>query len=318
MTPTPPPGTERPSTLKGPGWTHRDATHAQDVAAGLLWSRYGVASEVAPLRAVLLTWPGDNLAFTGEPRDWLMARRPDLERMREQAQGLAELYGSLGVEVRWIRPPHAAPPNLIFARDLFFMTPEGAILGRMAARQRAGEERHAQIALAAAGVPILACPTGHATFEGADALWVRPDRVLVGIGNRTNHAGFEVVARVLADQGVVATAVYLPDTVQHLLGAMNLYDEDHAVTLDATPSLRGALADLGIREVDFEPDDEIRVGRALNFVTIGPREVLMPAGAPRTRARLEVLGIRVHERPVGEYLRAEGGPGCLTGILARG
>lgn len=300
MTPTPPPGTERPSTLRGLGWAHRVATHAEEMAEGQLWAGFHVGSEVAPLQAVLLTWPSDGLAYEGDPRDWLMAARPDLERMREQAQALADFYLGLGVAVHWLRAADKAPPNLIFARDLFFMTPEGAILGRMAARQRAGEERYAQLALATAGVPILASPRGAATFEGADALWVRPDRVLVGIGNRTNRAGFDLVARVLAEQGVLALAVDLPGTVQHLLGAMNLYDADHAVTTDATPSLRGALMEAGIREVEFEPDEEVRLGRALNFVTLAPGEVLMPAGAPRTRARLEVLGVRVHERPVGE------------------
>lgn len=306
-----------PSTLMGPGWRPRTASHAEDIAGGEIWGTYGVGSPVAPLTAVLLTWPGDNLAFHGDPSDWLMDARPDLPRMREEAEGLADAYRSRGVEVRWIRAEGHAPPNLVFACDLMFMTPQGAVLARMAAQQRAGEERHAAAALAAAGIPILATPVGHATFEGADAMWLADDLVVVGLGRRTNEAGFRAVGRVLADQGVQCVGVDLPPTVQHLLGAVNLVDRDLAVAWDATPALRATLAEAGVRTLDFVDDDEVVHGRALNFVTLAPRSVLMPAGNPRTRRRLEAAGIEVTERAVSQYLRAAGGIGCLTGILGR-
>lgn len=306
-----------PSTLKGPGWRARALDHAAEVVSTDFWARYGVRSEVGRLRAVLLTWPGDELVFEGDPAAWLMGARPDLTVMRTEAAAIGVFYAAQGAAVHWIRPDRKAPPNLVFARDLFVMTPEGAVLGRMAAAQRAGEERFAARALSEAGVPILATPRGTATLEGADVLWVRPDTVLVGLGNRTNEEGFRTVARVLAEQGVRALGVTLPPTVQHLLGSINLLDRDLCVALDATPSIRGALADLGVRTLDFVDTAEVVRARALNFVTLGPRELVMPAGAPGVRARLEAEGVRCHELDVGQYLRAEGGLGCLTGILAR-
>ena len=175
----------------------------------------------------------------------------------------------------------------------------GAV-ARMAAEQRAGEERYAAAALAEAGIPILATPTCCATFEGADAMWLADDLVMVGIGRRTNEAGFRTLGRVLADQGVRC-----------------LVDRDLAVAWGATPALRAALAEAGVRTLEFVDDDEVVVGRALNFVTLAPREVLMPAGNPRTRARLEGEGIRVTERPVSQYLRAAGAIGCMTGVIGR-
>lgn len=306
-----------PSTLKGPGWRGRDDAHVDDVRLGEVWAPYRVNSEVARLKAVLLTWPSDELSFTGAPNDWLMAERPDLAAMRREAGAIAAFYESIGAAVHWIRARTAAPPNLVFARDLVFMTPEGAVLARMAARQRAGEERLAAIALAEAGVPILATPRGNATLEGADVMWARPDLVLVGLGNRTNEAGFATVGRVLADQGVRCIGVALPASVQHLLGSINLLDHDLAVAYDATPSMREALAEAGIRTLDFVDVPEVTVARALNFVTVAPREIVMPANAPLTRTRLEAAGVRCHELVVDQYLRAEGALGCLTGVLAR-
>ncbi len=306
-----------PSTLKGPGWKSRLAEHAEEVTRGAGWAPYAVNSEVGRLKAVLLTWPGDELAFDGPAADALMAAKPDLVAMRAEATEVAAFYTAFGVSVHWIRPVSAAPPNLIFARDLVFMTPEGAVLARMASQQRAGEERHAALALAQAGVPILATPRGAATFEGADVLWVRPDLVFVGLGNRTNEAGFVTIGRVLADQGVRAMGVQLAPTVQHLLGSMNLVDRDLAVTYDATPSLRAALSEAGVRTLDFVDVPEVTQARSLNFVTVAPREIVMPAGSPRTRARLEEAGVRCHELRVDQYLRAEGALGCLTSVLSR-
>lgn len=306
-----------PSTLKGPGWSGRDEPHADEVRRGTIWAPYRVNSEVGRLKAVLLTWPGDELAFTGAPTDWLMADRPDLAAMRREAEAVAAFYTAIGAAVHWIRPRGAAPPNLVFARDLVFMTPEGAVLARMAARQRAGEERLAALALAEAGVPILATPRGNALVEGADVMWVRPDLVFVGLGNRTNEAGFATIGRVLADQGVRTVGVQLPPSVQHLLGSINLLDHDLAVAYDATPSMRAALAEAGIRTLDFVDVPEVTLARALNFVAVAPREIVMPANAPRTRARLEAAGVRCHELVVDQYLRAEGALGCLTGVLSR-
>jgi N-dimethylarginine dimethylaminohydrolase len=55
----------------------------------------------------------------------------------------------------------------------------------------------------------------------------------------------------------------------------------------------------------------------MNFVTLRPRRVLMPAGCQGVRARLEAEGIATIEVEIGEYLKAAGGVGCLTGVLRR-
>lgn len=338
MTPIRTPGTDTPrsspaeagvvpSTLMGEGWRPRSASHAEEM--GSVWGDFGLNSEVAPLTAVLLTGPGDELAYSESPAEQLMYSRPDLEKMREEAVGVAAVYSSRGVTVHWLRPRlgtrpdglGGASPNLVFARDLVFMTPEGAVLARMASEQRAGEERCAATVLAALGIPILATPTGRATFEGPDALWIRHDLVLVGVGRRTNDAGYDLVRRVLADQGVRCAAVPMSPGVQHLLGMVNLIDSDLAAMRCPTARLRRRLNEVGVKMLDLSADpalaDELALGRSHNFVTLAPRVVLMPAGNPRTRAVLEAEGVEVIEREVSQYLCAAGGIGCLTGVLGR-
>lgn len=316
MRATPRPGTDSPATLQGAGWRPRARPHADEL--GTVWGRVGVRREWDRLRRVVLTSVVPELSRDGSPNDWLMAEFPDLHRLSEERSTIAAFYVASGVDVVELDPRPTAPPNVLFARDLFFATPEGVVLARMAAEQRAGEERLAARALATAGVPILATPTGSATFEGADALWAAPDLVLIGVGRRTNEAGYGLVRAVLAAQGVDVVAVPLPDHVQHLLGALNFVDADLAVTLGLDTVTARMLHLRGVRTLDFVRDDETTRCRALNFVTLGPREVVMPAGAPRTRARLEAEGVRVHTLAVDAYLGAEGGLGCLTGILERG
>lgn len=307
----------------GDGWRARTTTHAEEL--GTTWADLRVGSETARLTDVLLTWPGERLAFEGAPGAWLMHARPDLARMREEATGLADAYTADGVRVHWLQPRGADDgadggpdplPNLVFARDLLFMTPEGAVLARMAAQQRAGEERAAAMALAALGVPILATPRGNATFEGADALWIRPGLVAVGTGRRTNAEGFALLQRVLAEQGVACVDVPLSPHVQHLLGSLNLVRDDLAVAREPGPGLLRLLDQHGIEALALDPA-EVAASRANNFVTLSPGAVLMPGGCPRSRAILEARGVRVVERPVTQYLCAAGGIGCATGILGR-
>jgi len=286
------------------------------VAQGL-WGRFGGACEVAPLREVLLTWPGEELRYVEEPAAWLMDGRPDLARLQAQAEAVAAAFEAEGVRVHWLRPRRRPPPNLIFARDLFFMTPEGAVLARMAAGQRAGEEAFAAEALAGLHVPILATPTGTATFEGADALWLDAAHVLVGTGRRTNAAGLALLRGVLGEQGVQVVQVEVPATSQHLLGALVFVAPGRALTLRPTPSITAALAAHGVEVLAVPVSEEVLRRRAVNLVCLGPDRVLMPAGCPQTRAWLEAQGLDCREVEVGEYVLAAGALGCLTGILRR-
>lgn len=319
-TPTPGPDLDQSATHGGPGWRPRTASHADEIAAGSPWSPYAVRSEVAPLRAVLLAEPGEELAFEEPPDTHLMLERVDVETIRAQAEGIAEVYRREGVEVHTYRADRLPPPNLIFMRDLFFMTPEGALLARPAAIQRAGEERFAAEALTRAGVPILRSLRGRSTFEGADALWLDEGTVMVGVGLRTNDEAFVELKELLTTLGVTARAVPMPPGVQHLLGVVNLIDGDLAALHGgrAPSRLKVFLASHGVETLTIPPGEELDQGRGMNFVTLAPRRVLMPAGCPGIRAQLEGAGVQVVEAEVGEYLKAAGGPGCLTGILSRG
>jgi N-dimethylarginine dimethylaminohydrolase len=307
-----------PATFGGSGWRPRDATHRQDVAAGLMWSRCGVESEFATLKRVSLCWPSQAFPVADDPNDSLFLEWPDHDILLRQASAVGAFYEARGIIVNWIEAVREAP-NFIFQRDLYFMTPEGAIIARPGSAQRACEARAIAAALSGLRVPIIAMPIGSAILEGADALWLDRHTVLLGIGCRTNQAGAHFLARVLHDLGVDLIPIPLPVGVQHLLGVVNFIDRDLALARSGMvpDTLAAILQTAGINIIACGPGPEVSRRFGMNCVSLGPRHIVMPSGCTMLRNRLVGCGVRVEELDVGEYCKAAGGLGCLTGILHR-
>ncbi len=311
-----------PSTLAaaygGPGWSPRSTTMREEM--GNLWGDWGTASEWAPLRAVLLHRPGPEMSrIPDDPNAVQMLASVDFDLVRREHDALAEAYRSAGVTVHYLEPATAPPPNTIFMRDLFFMTPEGAVLARPASTVRAGEEVYVARRLADLGVPILRSVRGAGTFEGADALWLDENTLLLTTGLRTNDQGAAQVQALLKEMGVEVVRVDLPYGTMHLLGTVNFADRDLAVAGPGRVPHKviKLLRARGLEVLWLPNDQETMPGMALNFVALGPRRVLMPAGCPQTRAMYQAAGIECVEVEIGELCKAAGGMGCLTGILSR-
>lgn len=308
-----------PATYGGSGWQPRPTSLRKEVAAGKIWHSCGYNSEWGVLKEVLLSWPGEELLYDEQPNHHLMLAQPDLATIRRQASELAAFYKSQGILVHFARPSSPPPPNFLFLRDLFWATEEGVVLGRPAAAQRAGEERFAAEALAQVGVPIVLYPRGQATFEGADALWLNSRTLLVGTGVRTNNAAVTQLTGLVNGLGAEIISVPLPTGVQHLLGVVNFVAADLAVLNGgkASANLQKILVGAGVETIVLPPDRELTVKLGMNFVTLGPRRIVMPGGCPGIKKRLQQAGIECAEIEVGEYLKAAGGLACLTGILKR-
>jgi arginine deiminase len=305
------------SAYGGDGWRPRQGALSDEI--GGLWGACGMASEWAPLRAVLLHRPGDELAASEDFNAVNMLEPLDLGRAQDQHDGMARAYRDAGVKVVYAEPDGAPTPNQMFMADLFFMTPEGAILARPASAVRAGEERVAARRLADMGVPIVRSVSGRGTFEGADAMWLDEGTVILGRGLRTNDAGAAQVGVALREMGVEVVQVDMPYGTMHLMGMLRIVDRDLAIGWPTRLAVRAveALRARGYR-VEFLPDvRESRDSHAFNFVTLGPRTILMPGGNPQTQRFYEELGVRCVTVPVDELSKAAGAIGCLTGIVER-
>ena len=284
---------------------------------GTLWQG-GLDSEWRPLKTVLPRRPGTEIVVDDvDAAQQLEAL--DLVRAQVEHDALAEAYRANGVDVLMVPDVLAPTPNRMFCADLFAMTPQGAILARPASTVRAGEEIAVAASLAGSGAPILRTLTGTATFEGADLIWVDAELVLLGKGLRTNAEAAWQIGSTLAELGVELIDVDMPFGTMHLMGMLRIADKDLAI---AWPRRTPHAAVTALRErgyaVHFLPvGEETMANRALNFVTLGPRRILMPAGNDVVKAWYESLGIEVLETPMFELRKAAGAVGCLTGIVER-
>ena len=144
--------------------------------------------------------------------------------------------------------------------------------------------------------------------------------MLYGLGRRSNRAGFEQIAAMLALQGVRCHPVVMPPHVQHLLGWLQIVAPDLALVrrCPQADALLPMLAADGLDVVLIEDDAEVVERQALNFVTIAPRTIVMAQDAPGFRRRLARHGIEVADVvPVSQYRSAAGGLACATGIIGR-
>lgn len=311
----------------GPNWPARESSLADEL--GSIWSACGIDSEYGTLRAVLLHRPGAELFEVADADEHLMLEAPDAALCGAQHDDLADAYRANGVQVVYVdpggpgaalsRPNRLPPPNQMFCADLFVMTPSGAIVGRPASSVRAGEERWIARRLADRGVPILRSVGGTGTFEGADLCWLAPGAAMIGRGLRTNTEGAAQVAATLAETGVETLVVDLPHTSMHLMGEVRFADRDLAF---ARPGRIPWTALEALRwhgyEVRFFPDDHEMVrGFGHNFVTLGPRRVLMPEGCPILRAAYEDARVECVTVELGEIHKCAGGIGCLSGVVTR-
>ena len=302
----------------GAGWPGRTRSLGDEI--GDLWTACGIDSEWATLRAVLLHRPGAELAASAEDANAVqMLEVVDVGLAQAEHDAMAEAYREQGVTVHYVEPDGAPPPNQMFCADLLLMTPQGLILARPASTVRAGEERQVARRIAALGMPILKGLSGTAVFEGADAMWLDRGTVIIGHGPRSNLEAIGQITAVLEEIGVATLAVDMPYGAMHLMGMLRIADRDLAI---AWPRRTPHAAVLALRDrgyaVAFLPEtDDDTMNRAMNFVTLGPRKILMNAGYGEIQSFFEALGIECVTVQARELIKAAGGFGCLTGVLHR-
>lgn len=307
-------------TVQGERWFPSETTFAEEMKE--LWGDWYCDSETGKLRAVLLHRPGKELEGITEENFSAYRFRGaiDAEKARKEQDALAEIYRGHGVEVHYVKGQREDKPNAMFLRDLVFMTPEGAIICRPAIPARRGEEKAVAQTLAALGVPILKTINGEGYFEGACAMWVNRETVVIGTGSRANESGAQQVEAELRNLGVTnIIRTQIPYGSIHLDGYMNMADTNKLAVFPwhLTYDCAKALMDAGVELIEVTDIQELKQGMALNFVTLEPGKVVMPAGNPNTKKLLEDHGIEVLETELGELMNGWGSMHCMSLFLKR-
>ena len=223
-------------------------------------------------------------------------------------------------------------PNLVYVRDTAAVTRAGYILAKMKSPVRRNETRIVEAVLRRLAIPKLMKTTVPATTEGGDLIFLDDDTLLLGVGNRTNRAGFrELLATGIKSGLRRLLAVPLPSSVIHLDGTMMVIDRDlaivHKQSLRSTASLfeNGRLK-RRLKLVEFlkasgtrlvEVTDYERQRRATNVMTIAPRKAIGYTGNARVKRALVENGVDFIEIEGTELIRGYGGPRCMTMPILR-
>jgi len=314
---------DRPATYGGPGFRGRSATHGEDIRAGEIWAPHAVDSEWTRLLDVVLYLPGPTIEEVSDTDDALMLSPVDHARLRDQHDHLVRCFEQSGIRVHHCRNEGVDDrrhPNLLFQCDLFFMTPFGAVVSRMAGEARAGEERYLSRTLAQEGVPIALTVGGSGTLEGADCLWLTPGKVLCGVGVRTNDEGYEQLRDFLGRNGIECIRVPVSPEVQHLLGLLQIVAPGRALVRGelASEELLRVLERERIDVTRFPESEEIGKALAFNFLVVDRERVIAPGGTPGFHELLREAGVTiVATADISEYAKAAGGIACATGVLGR-
>lgn len=306
--------------VQGERWFPSEKTFSDEISE--LWGNWYCDSEVGRLRSVLLRRPGKEIEnITDHNYSEYRWKAPMIpERARAQQDALVQIYLDHGVQVHYVQEQREDRPNALFMRDLVFMTPEGAIVCRPGISARRGEERYAAQALASLGVPIIKTINGDGFFDGACAMWVDRHTVIIGTGARANREGAAQVEAELRNIGVTDIIRFeIPYGHAHIDGLLNMADKKTAVLFpwQIPYDVVRPLLDRGFSIVEATNLEEIKLRACINFVALEPGTVVMPAGCPETKGKMEDAGIEVIEAEMDEILKGWGAIHCMTAFLRR-
>ncbi len=227
-----------------------------------------------------------------------LGREPiDPIRVARQHAAYVAALEDLGVEVT-ILDPLAGYPDALYVEDCAIVLDELAVLTRPGALSRRGEVE--TIAEALADHRELFGIEDPGTLEGGDVVVV--GRTLyVGLTSRTNKAGVEQLAGLLAEHGYSVEGIEV-DGCLHFKSAVTSLGGERLLANPGWTNLDWARG-LEIVEVDSaEPF-------GANVLPVG-EGLLASADYPRTNERLRQLGYDVHELDLSELHKMEAAVTC--------
>jgi N-dimethylarginine dimethylaminohydrolase len=198
------------------------------------------------------------------------------------------------------------------------MTPFGAVISRMAAQIRAGEEFDALRFISDRRIPIVAQVLGEGVFEGPDLMFLRPDLALCATSIRSNLKGVRQVTRSLEELGVEVIQIQSTYGCGHLDGVANVIARDKVLVIPRMISLTAVAAfqTCGYEIIELSDMDEI-AKMAVNVLAVDDGVVLIPSDCVRTIRLLEAKRVECIPVEVSELRKGGGSIHCMTGVLRR-
>lgn len=277
-------------------------------------------NEFDGLRSAALYRPRLDEISQDEPAVSMYESVPEPNKVLREVDAVIDKLTQLGVQVEVLEANKdenfPITTNMIYLRDTAFIFRDKIIAANMKFPLRRDEPSKLAGLLIKNNQRysdhIVSGMVSH-SFEGADFL-VFENNVSVYTGYRTDKGSLKVFSGLFESADFTEIQASISRVPQHILGGVHIVDSD--LGLRRIKYCKDNIP--GIEFIDFEENDEITKGFALNIITLGPKEILMPANRPSTQSMLEKAGIICHTVEIEEIHKMGGGLACMMLPLVRG
>jgi N-dimethylarginine dimethylaminohydrolase len=287
---------------------------------------WGSQSEVEKIEKILIKHPreayGSQEVLDANWKDLGYTAPVNYTKALEEYEEFLSVITKYVPEVHYLPASENTGPDSMYARDSCMITDEGSILFNMGKPQRQAEAEAAGKLFEKIGLPALGSIAGEGAMEAGDMAWLDPETLAVGLSYRTNPEGVRQLREYGAGKFTVLDYPIPhwngPEECLHLMSFISPVDRKAAVVYSRQMpvTFRQELLRRGYRFIEV-PDEEYDT-MACNVLALEPGLVLMIAGNPVTKKRLQQAGMEVLEFPGTEICwKGGGGPTCLTRPLLR-
>ena len=227
--------------------------------------------------------------------------KPDYQKALDQHNNYIRALQQCDVDITLL-PADERFPDSVFVEDVALCTPHCAIITRPGAESRRNETEIIIDTIERFYPNKVEKITAPGTVEAGDIMMVE-DHYYIGLSARTNQEGANQMIAILQKYGLTGSVVTL-EKVLHLKTGL-AYLENNNLLVAGEFITKPEFQHLNIIEI---PEQE---SYAANCIWVNDR-VIMPAGYPITKAKIEALGYQVIEVDTSEYRKVDGGVSCMS------
>ncbi|SIT74747.1 dimethylarginine dimethylaminohydrolase family protein [Edaphobacillus lindanitolerans] len=226
--------------------------------------------------------------------------KPDFEKVVEQHKAYVEALKSCGVQATEL-PADEQYPDSVFVEDPAVLTPEFAVIANPGAESRNGEKEAIEQALRPFYEKFYHIESpGY--LDGGDVLQA-DNRFYIGLSERTNEEGARQLKEILEHEGYTAEILPLEKFFHLKTGIAYLGDNKLVVAGEFI----GHPAFEDYEQIVISDEDEY----SANCIRVNDF-VIIPAGYPETKRKIEEAGFRTIELDMSEVQKQDGGLSCLS------
>ena len=226
--------------------------------------------------------------------------KPDYNKALDQHAGYVEALRSCGLNVKVLEADSQFPDS-VFVEDVALCTSECAIVTNPGAPSRNDEKLEINAVLKSFYKHIEAIEAP-GTLDAGDVMMVGK-HFYIGISERTNGQGAEQLISYLERYGMTGSMVPLKEML-HLKSGLSYLEQNHLLITGEFINY-SAFADF--QKIKVDPDESY----AANSLWVNST-VLVPAGFPRTLAKIKQAGYHTLILDVSEFRKLDGGLSCLS------